>query len=313
MTRDVAILGATASGKTALAMALATLDGTLELASADAYACYRHMDIGTAKPTRDEQAAARWHLIDIVEPTVDLSITRFQRAARQVRTEVHARGHRVVFVGGSGLYLRSVIDDLQPPPRFETIAAGLESQADEPSGLAALYRELEARDPIAAARITPSNRRRIVRALEVCIGTGRPFSSFGPGMQEYPMVDCLQIGLRLDRAELELRLARRLEAQLEAGFVDEVCELLTSGVELSRTAAQAIGYRELHAFISNECTFDEARAEILRRSRNLARRQLAWLRRDPRIHWVDADRVDLEDVVRHLIAEGVRPRDGIGA
>ena len=312
VTGDVAILGATASGKTALALALAGADADLELVSVDAYACYRRLDIGTAKPTRQEQAAAPWHLIDILEPTEELSMSRFQSAAQGVRAEVHERGHRVVYVGGSGLYLRSVIDDLRPPPRFDAIASALESRADAPSGLSTLYSELQALDPVAASRMESSNRRRIVRALEVCLGTGRRFSSFGPGMQEYPSVDCLQIGLSLDRSERESRLEARLDAQLEAGFLDEV-RALVAGVELSRTAAQAIGYRELQAVIAGQCTLESAREEILRRSRNLARRQLSWLRRDPRIRWVDANRFDFADVARRLIADRARHDDGIGA
>lgn len=309
MTRDVAILGATASGKTALAVELARRDARLELVSADAYACYRSLDIGTAKPVAAEREAVSWHLIDIVEPTEDLSITTFAREARRVRAEVHARGARCCFVGGSGLYLRSVLDELTPPPRFPSIAAALESRASEPAGLDPLYRELAALDPVAAARMEPSNRRRIIRALEVCLGASRPFSSFGPGLTEYPEIDCLQIGLLLDRAQLDERLAKRLDDQLAAGFLDEVRDLIDSGVALSRTAWQAIGYRELASVVSSESSLESATAEILRRSHTLARRQLAWLRRDPRIHWVDGGRPDLVEFVTATIRDDVS-RDG---
>lgn len=301
MIGDFAILGATASGKTALAVELARQAGDVELVSVDAFACYRRLDIGTAKPSGHEQLGVTWHLIDVIEATEEFSIAQFASLATTAVQGVHSRGARVGYVGGSGLYLRSVLDHLTPPPRFPEIAARLEVRADI-EGLEVLYAELAVLDPTAATRMEPSNRRRIIRALEVCRGAGVPFSAFGPGMEVYPDIDAVLIGLELDRTELDYRIAQRLNTQLEDGFLDEVRSLLQADHALSRTAAQAIGYRELAEVLRATMTLAEATTEIVRRSRHLARRQLAWLRRDPRITWVDGTRLDLVDHVDSLIA-----------
>jgi tRNA dimethylallyltransferase len=299
---DVAIVGATGTGKTALSVALARHDGGIELASMDAFACYRRLDIGTAKPTVDEREGVRWHLIDLVEPSEEYSIRQFADAAHEVRTGIADRGATACFVGGSGLYLRAVLDDLTPPPRFPLVSAALEAEAADSCALAAMHHRLAKIDPLAASRMEPTNRRRIIRALEVSIGSGRPFSSFGPGLGVYPAISCRLIGLAFEHDELDRRLAARLRGQLERGFLEEVRALREGGTKLSRTAAQAIGYRELGFVLDGEMTLDEASAEILRRSHQLARRQLAWLRRDPRIVWVDGNRSDLLDHVAGLCA-----------
>ncbi|HEY5272996.1 MAG TPA: tRNA (adenosine(37)-N6)-dimethylallyltransferase MiaA [Acidimicrobiales bacterium] len=301
MAVDVAIVGATATGKTALAVALARRDPSIELASIDAYACYRRLDIGTAKPTPDEGEGVRWHLIDLVEPTEEFSITKFAAAARAARAGIASRANSACFVGGSGLYLRAVLDDLTPPPRFPEVGAELEAEATDAGALAAMHRRLAEIDPLGASRMEPTNRRRILRALEVALGTGRPFSSFGPGLGVYPEISCRLIGLDFDRDELEGRLAARLADQLERGFLEEVRALVEDQVTLSRTAAQAIGYRELAQVVAGSMTFSDASVEILRRSRQLARRQMAWLRRDPRILWVDGSRGDLVEYLAGLL------------
>jgi tRNA dimethylallyltransferase len=299
---DVGIVGATASGKTALAVAFARRDSLVELASMDAFACYRRLDIGTAKPTAAEREGVRWHLIDLVEPTEEYSITQFAEAARQARAGIAARGGSACFVGGSGLYLRAVLDELTPPPRFPDVSAVLEAEATDPSVLAAMHRRLAEMDPLGASRMEPTNRRRILRALEVSIGTGRPFSSFGPGLGVYPEISCRLVGLGFERDELDRRLAARLSDQLARGFLEEVRGLVEDGTTLSRTAAQAIGYRELAQVVTGKMTLADASAEILRRSRQLARRQIAWLRRDPRILWVDGSRGDLVDYLITLLS-----------
>lgn len=301
MAVDVAIVGATATGKTALAVALARRDPSIELASIDAYACYRRLDIGTAKPTPDEREGVRWHLIDLVEPTEEFSITEFAVAARAARAGMASRANSACFVGGSGLYLRAVLDDLTPPPRFPEVGAELEAEATDAGALAAMHRRLAEIDPLGASRMEPTNRRRILRALEVALGTGRPFSSFGPGLGVYPEISCRLIGLDFDRDELEGRLAARLADQLERGFLEEVRALVEDQVTLSRTAAQAIGYRELAQVVPGSMTLGDASVEILRRSRQLARRQMAWLRRDPRILWVDGSRGDLVEYLAGLL------------
>ncbi len=301
MAGDVAIVGATASGKTALGLALARRDPLIELASMDAFACYRRLDIGTAKPTAAEREGVRWHLIDLVEPTEEYSITQFAEAARHVRAGIAARGGSACFVGGSGLYLRTVLDELAPPPRFPEVIAALEAEATDSSVLAAMHSRLFEMDPLGASRMEPTNRRRILRALEVSIGTGRPFSSFGTGLGVYPEISCRRIGLGFERDELDRRLAARLSDQLARGFLEEVCAVVEDGTTLSRTAAQAIGYRELAQVVTGQITLAAASVEILRRSRQLARRQMAWLRRDPRILWVDGSRGDLVEYVVSLL------------
>lgn len=289
---DIAIVGATASGKTALALALAAALGDVELVSVDALAVYRCLDIGTAKPGPDERAAARWHLIDLVEPEVEFSVAEFQVAARAALRTIAAAGHRAVLVGGTGLYHRAIIDDLALPGRYPEIATALEEEARQ-VGSAALHARLAGLDPLAAARILPSNTRRIVRALEVTLGSGRPFSASGPGLEAYPPSRFVQIGLALERAELDRRIAQRLEGQLAAGWLEEVAGLGARPGGLSRTAAVALGYGELAAHLAGRLTLDEARAEILRRTRAFARRQESWFRRDPRVHWLPAGAPDL--------------------
>jgi tRNA dimethylallyltransferase len=298
---DVAIVGATASGKTALAVSLARRDSSLELASMDAYACYRHLDIGTAKPTADERAGISWHLIDLIEPTEEFSITQFAAVARAAFSGIASRAGSTCLVGGSGLYLRAVLDELTPPPRFPEVSATLEAEATDSTALLAMHQRLAEMDPLGASRMEPTNRRRVLRALEVSIGTGRPFSSFGPGLGVYPEIACRLIGLGFDRDELDRRLAIRLADQLERGFLDEVRGLIENRIVLSRTAAQAIGYRELAQVVAGSMTLGDASIEILRRSRQLARRQIAWLRRDPRILWVDGSRGDLVNYVASLL------------
>jgi tRNA dimethylallyltransferase len=298
---DVAVVGATATGKTALAVALARRDPSIELASMDAYACYRRLDIGTAKPTADERRGISWHLIDLVEPTEEFSITQFAAAARGALAGIASRAGSTCLVGGSGLYLRAVLDDLTPPPRFPEVSERLEAEATDQKALRAMHNRLAEIDPLGASRMEPTNRRRVLRALEVSIGTGRPFSSFGPGLGVYPARSCRLIGLDFARDELDRRLVSRLANQLERGFLEEVRSLIESRTTLSRTAAQAIGYRELAQVVAGSMTLPDASVEILRRSRNLARRQMAWLRRDPRILWVDGSRADLVDYVAGLL------------
>jgi tRNA dimethylallyltransferase len=181
------------------------------------------------------------------------------------------------------------------------VSEELERDATDDASVAEMHHRLAALDPLGASRMEPTNRRRVIRALEVSLGSGRPFSSFGPGLEVYPDTSCRLIGLRYDRAELDKRLGDRLSGQLERGFLDEVRALHDDGVKLSRTAAQAIGYRELAEVVTGAASLAAATTEILRRSRHLARRQMAWLRRDPRIVWIDASREDLLEHIAGLL------------
>lgn len=302
---DLAIVGATATGKTALAIELWHRLPGIELVSVDAMAVYRGLDIGTATPARSSTAGPRWHLLDLAEPGEEFSVAQFQQAAVASLDSVRRRGHRAVLVGGTGLYHRAVVDGLQLPGRFPAIAAALEEEADGgPASVASLHRRLEDLDPVAASRIDSGNRRRIVRALEVTLGSGRGFSSFGPGLGHYPAHRIRFAGLRLERAELNRRLAARLEAQFASGWVDEVRALASRPGGLSRTAMQAIGYRELLEVVTEGRPLASARDTILVRLRAFARRQEAWFKRDPRVRWFAADSPRLaEEVTRFFMAE----------
>jgi tRNA dimethylallyltransferase len=295
-------VGPTATGKTALALELAlSAPERYELVSVDAMAVYRHLDIGTAKPTPAEQALVPWHLIDIIDPSEQFSVAEFQAHAFRALEGIEARGHVPMLVGGTGLYHRAVLDALTIPARFPEIGAELEREADEAGGLAVLFRRLCELDPVAAERVEPANRRRIVRALEVIAGTGRAFSSFGVGLTTYGATTSHIIGLELDRAELDRRLAERFDDQIARGLLDEVRALAARPAGLSRTARQAIGYRELLSHIEEGLPLEQARADALRRLRVLARRQESWFERDPRVVWFRADREDLKDAVGTLL------------
>ncbi len=277
------VVGPTASGKSALATELARRHH-LELVSVDSMQVYRGMDIGTAKPTPAERAEVRHHLIDLVDPSDEFGVAEFQSAYRSVAADMAHRGARPILVGGTGLYVRAVTEDLDIPGRFPAVRSELEAEHDT----VALHRRLTELDPTAAARMEPNNRRRVVRALEVTIGSGRPFSSFGPGLTSFPQVPFRLVGLRVPLPELDDRIAARLGAQVEAGLVDEVRRLAESPAGLSRTASQALGYREVLAHLQGSCSLDEALELATLRTRQFARRQVRWFRRDPRIVWIDA-------------------------
>jgi tRNA dimethylallyltransferase len=283
----VALVGPTASGKSALALALARRRPEAELVSVDSMCVYRGMDIGTAKPGATERAEVPYHLVDLVDPDEEFTLSRFQAQAREVVAGIEGRGHRALLVGGTGLYLRAVVDDLSVPGRFPDVAAQLEAQSQTPGGPERLHAQLSVLDPTAARRMEPTNSRRVVRALEVTLGAGRPFSSFGPGLDAYPPTPFTLVGIRFDPALHDARIERRLCALLDAGFVDEVRALARRPQGLSRTARQALGYRELLAHVEHGVPLDDAVAEAARRTRAFARRQWAWFRRDPRIRWLD--------------------------
>jgi tRNA dimethylallyltransferase len=299
----LAIVGTTASGKSALAMALARARGDVELVSVDSMQVYRGMDIGTAKPTAAEQAEVRHHVIDLVDPAEPFEVHSFQEAVAAALADIAGRGRKAVLVGGTGLYLEAVIDGFEIPGRYPEVGAELEAEPDT----AALHARLATLDPAAAARMEPTNRRRIVRALEVCVGSGRPFSSYGPGVGAHPPTPVRQVGIRLPPEVIAERIEARYHRQLADGFLDEV-RRLAAGPPLSRTAAQALGYRELLRLVAAERggaddpTLDEALDEAVRRTRAFARRQRAWFRRDPRITWLDAQVDPVAERVPDLLA-----------
>jgi tRNA dimethylallyltransferase len=282
----VALVGATASGKSAVALAVARRRGDCEIVSVDSMCVYRGMDIGTSKPDAVARAAVPHHLLDLVDPDAEFTVTQFQEAARVALAAIAARGRHALLVGGTGLYLRAVVDDFVIPARYPDVAAALDAELDEGrADTTELHARLAALDPVGAGRMEPTNRRRVVRALEVTLGSGRPFSAFGPGLEAYPVSDVAQIGLALGPEETDRRIADRFAAMVEAGLVDEVRALAARPRGMSRTARQALGYREVLAHVEQGRPLDECLDEAVRRTRQYARRQASWFRRDPRVVW----------------------------
>ena len=282
--RHLALVGTTASGKSALALELAREDPRLELVSVDSMQVYRGMDVGTAKPTADERAEVAHHLLDVADPWEDYTLARYAADAREALARIEARGRRAVLVGGTGLYLRAVVDDLDVPSRFPAARAELEADPDTP----ALHRRLTELDPLAASRMEPTNRRRVVRALEVTLGSGRPFSSYGPGLDVYPPTRFHQVGVALPHEVVARRVEARYQQQMADGFLEETEALLAAPEGMSRTARQALGYAELIDHLTAGTPLDEALDLAVRRTRRFARRQHSWFRRDPRIRWLHA-------------------------
>ena len=278
-------------------MALAEALPRVEIISADSMQVYRGMDIGTAKPTAQDQAAVLHHLIDIIEPHDDYGVSQFVVDVDRAATEIIGRGHLPVLVGGTGLYVRAVVDDLEIPGQFAEVRAELETENDTK----ALHLRLAELDPVAATRMEPSNRRRVIRALEVTVGSGRPFSSFGPGLDRYSRSPVHQVCCDRARDSLDERIHRRYDAQMAAGFLHEVEQLAALPEGLSRTARQALGYKELLEHIEGDRTVDDALDLARQRTRRFARRQQRWFRRDPRIEWFDLDKRSIEQCVARCV------------
>jgi tRNA dimethylallyltransferase len=247
---------------------------------------YRRMDIGTAKPSPDDRAAVPHHCLDLVDASDEFTVADFARAADAALHLIADRGHRAVLVAGTGLYLRSVTDPMEVPGRWPEVRADLDARVAS-DGVNALHAQLSALDPIAAAKMEPTNARRVVRALEVTLGSGRPFSSFGPGVDVYPPSRVQQFGLRWPRPLLTRRIAARVHRMIDAGLVAEVQSLALTPI--SRTARQALGYKELFDYLDGGCTLDAAVETIITRTRQFAVKQERWFRRDPRIRWIDID------------------------
>lgn len=287
----VAVVGATAAGKTGLSLDLAEALGG-EVVNTDAMQLYRGMDVGTAKLPPDERRGIPHHLLDTLEVTEPATVAEFQEQARAVIAELRGRGATPVLVGGSALYTRAVLDEFEFPGTDPEVRTRLEAELAE-VGSAALHARLAEVDPESAARILVENGRRVVRALEVLEITGRPFSATLPRL-EYVDPRTVQVGVDIDRPTLDARIAQRVEEMFAAGFVAEVERLLERGLAQGRTAGRAIGYPEVAAHLAGDLSLDEARERTVVATRRFARRQDAWFRKDPRIRWVrfdDPDRV----------------------
>lgn len=298
-SRPLVILGPTASGKSDVAMAYAAAHPGAEVIAVDAMQVYRRMDIGTAKPSAADQVAVPHYGIDLAEPSDDFAVTDFERAASAALAEIALRKRRTVLVAGTGLYLRALTDPMEIPGRWPEVRTALEARAGS-DGSAALHDELNSLDPVAASRMEPSNERRVVRALEVTLGSGRPFSSFGPGMDHYPPVEFDQVGLQWPREVLTARIAERVHRMMAAGLLAEVQQLLAEPLPLSRSACQALGYKELIAHLKGEVSLDEAVASVILRTRQFAVRQERWFRRDSRVRWVQIEHDPVAEVLAVL-------------
>ncbi|SCL31714.1 tRNA dimethylallyltransferase [Micromonospora inyonensis] len=295
--RVVAVVGPTAAGKSALSIALAhALDG--EVVNADSMQLYRGMDIGTAKLTPAERGGVPHHLLDIWPVTEPASVAEYQRLARAAVDDILARGRVPLLVGGSGLYVRAVLERFEFPGTDPELRGRLERELAA-LGPAPLYERLRAVDPAAAAGILPGNGRRIVRALEVVELTGAPFAASLP--EPTPFYPSVQLGVDLDTALLDERVARRVDRMWAAGLVAETRELVGHGLPEGRTASRALGYQQVLRFLAGGSTEAEAHDETIRATRRFVRRQRSWFRRDPRVHWLDATAPDLVDVALRVV------------
>jgi tRNA dimethylallyltransferase len=285
--RVVAVAGPTASGKSALSIELAqALDA--EVINCDSMQLYRGMDIGTAKLTPAQREGIPHHLLDIWPVTQPASVAEYQALARKAIDDIRSRGRVPMLVGGSGLYLRAVLEDFAFPGTDASLRAVLEAELAT-AGPEALHERLRSLDPLAAERILPSNGRRIVRALEVIALTGRPFTAVLP--QPSPVYPATV--LAVDRDDLDVRVAQRVWHMWELGFVDEVRRLAAMGLRDGLTASRALGYQQVLAYLAGECTEEEAHAATVTGTRRFVRRQRSWFRRDPSVVWLDGAGSDL--------------------
>ncbi|MEU4744048.1 tRNA (adenosine(37)-N6)-dimethylallyltransferase MiaA [Actinosynnema sp. NPDC023658] len=295
----IAVVGPTATGKSDLAVRLAAELGG-EVVNADAMQLYRGMDIGTAKITEDERQGVPHHLLDVLDVTETASVAAYQREARAAVERLLADGRTPVLVGGSGLYVQAVLDDLVFPGTDERIRTQLEQELVM-FGAETLHGRLAQLDPAAALAILPSNGRRVVRALEVIELTGQPFSATlpKPGPARYGTV---VVGLDREVSELDERVDARVARMFEAGLVDEVRALEARGLRDGRTASRALGYQQVLAAFDGESTLEEAAAATAQATRRFVRKQRSWFRRDQRVTWFDAASPALADDVLGLVA-----------
>lgn len=311
MTQPVLILvGPTAVGKTDIAIALAqSLDA--EIVSADSRQIYRYMDIGTAKPTAAQLAAVPHHFIDIKTPDEHYSAGQYGRDARRCIAEIRQRGKRVLVAGGSGLYVRGLVDGFfEPKVADAEVKARLKREAHE-RGIAELYERLESVDPVTAGRLHATDFQRILRALEVYEITDKPFSEFldiEPQPADFPTVF---LGLTMDRGRLYERIEQRVDAMLDAGLLQEVRQLQKMGYNRDLNALQTVGYQEAFAYLTGDLSYEYMVSRIKQKTRNYAKRQMTWFRKDERIQWFDvgefADRGKLVAAIEKVYLSGETP------
>lgn len=298
MSRVIVICGATATGKSDIAIEIAR-EIDAEVINADSMQLYKGMDIGTAKLSVEERKGIPHHLLDVLDVSQDSTVAWYQEMARTAIAEIHSRGKDALIVGGTGLYIKAVLDDLNFPDTDPEVRAKLEAEAEE-FGSASLFSRLEELDPAAALAIDRANTRRIIRALEVIEITGQPFTANLPREDSSRYPDALQFGLVMDREHLRERIDLRVDRMWNAGFVDEVDHLIAKGIRDGVTAQRALGYAQIIAMRDGTISEDEAKEETKRASRQYARRQETWFSRDARIQWIAQHQPRLETILQKI-------------
>jgi tRNA dimethylallyltransferase len=296
--KTIVICGATATGKSDLAVSLAKEIGA-EIVNADSMQIYKGMDIGTAKLSQDERGGITHHLLDALNVTQDATVAWYQELARAAVADIHSRGNDAIIVGGTGLYIKSILDDLNFPDTDAVIRQKLTEEAKE-FGIVQLFQRLEQLDPAAAAAIDRQNERRVIRALEVIEITGKPFTANLPREDSSLYPDALQFGLVMDRTELGTRVEARVDQMWQKGFVAEVDRLIEDGITRATTARRALGYAQIIAMRNGEITESVAIEETKRATRQYVRRQETWFSRDARINWISPVQPRLETVLNKI-------------
>ncbi|MFZ9100177.1 MAG: tRNA (adenosine(37)-N6)-dimethylallyltransferase MiaA [Candidatus Planktophila sp.] len=298
MSKVIVICGATATGKSEIALDIAEQIGA-EIINADSMQLYRGMDIGTAKLKVAERRGIPHHLLDVLDVSEDSTVAWFQDRARSVISDIHNRGFHAVIVGGTGLYIKAILDDLNFPDTNPEVRSNLEKLGEE-FGANFLFERLQELDPAAALSIDRANTRRVIRALEVIEITGKPFTANLPREDSSRYPDALQFGLIMDRESLRERIDLRVDRMWEEGFVDEVDQLINLGLTRGTTAQRALGYAQILQMRQGLLAEDEAKEETKRASRQYARRQETWFSRDQRIHWVATHQPRLETILTKI-------------
>lgn len=303
----LAVVGLTASGKSGFSLHLAAALGergiACEIISADAFQLYRGMDIGTAKIPVDERRGIPHHLLDVLELEEKASVADYQRSCRRIIEQIRARKALPILVGGSGLYVRAVLDKIEFPGTDNAIRARLEAQAAQ-LGIEKMHQRLAEVDPQSAARIVPANERRVIRALEVYELTGKKFSATMPRREYFQ--PALQLGISWPLPVLDERIAQRTTQMLAQGFIAEVAELEKQGLADTPTAYRATGYQTVMDLLAGKITRDEAAEQIALQTRQLARKQRKWFRKDPRIHWLDGEAGTSANLEQALTLLGIK-------
>lgn len=298
MSKVIVICGATATGKSDIALDIAERIGA-EIINADSMQLYRGMDIGTAKLKVAERRNISHHMLDVLDVTEDSTVAWYQERARSAIAEIHSRGLHAIIVGGTGLYIKAILDDLNFPDTDPQVRANLEKLGEE-FGAKYLFERLQELDPAAALAIDRANIRRIIRALEVIEITGKPFTANLPREDSSRFPDALQFGLVMDREHLRERIDLRVDRMWQEGFVAEVDELITQGIRRGSTAQRALGYAQILAMRAGTLSEDDAKEETKRASRQYARRQETWFSRDQRIQWVATHQPRLETILEKI-------------